>query len=161
MYDCLPRNKIFQCGIPSVTFLRKNKEEKIKIEKRFCFEKLCHFKNCPISKHFSIDVIVAVFEEPMNDFPDNGHGGFSDDDGGDGMDEVRLKLAVLCFQYNLNTLTLCVYTYMYFNFKNALQGPGTNMTMSVTLDFADGQEAQIVLPGQLRYCTVLIEQKGE
>lgn len=97
----------------------------------------------------------------MNDFPDNGHGGFSDDDGGDGMDEVRLKLAVLCFQYNLNTLTLCVYTYMYFNFKNALQGPGTNMTMSVTLGFADGQEAQIVLPGQLRYCTVLIEQKGE
>ena len=51
----------------------------------------------------------------MNDFPDNGHGGFSDDDGGDGMDEVRLKLAVLCFQYNLNTLTLCVYTYMYLN----------------------------------------------
>lgn len=37
---------------------------------------------------YSFDVFVAVFDDPLNDVPD--HGGFSDDDGGDGMDEVTL-----------------------------------------------------------------------
>lgn len=72
----------------------------------------------PVSKTnehaFDMDA-PAAFEYPMNEMPEVGHGGFSDDDG-NGMDE----------------------------------GPCSNMTMGATLGFADGQEAQIILPGRQR-----------
>lgn len=43
-------------------------------------------------------VHLAAFEYPMNEMPEVGHGGFSDDDG-NGMDEVSLEFVTFNFFY--------------------------------------------------------------